>query len=274
MFKIATFNVNSVRARLEIVLDWLDKAQPDALCLQETKVQDAEFPVEAFEKAGWRVAFSGEKSYNGVAIVSKEKAMEVKAGFSSNGILPLTKKDNGKDAVATLPMDVARLIRAKFGKLHIVNTYVPQGRELDHPMYPYKLAWFGRLRELFEREYSPRKSVVWVGDLNVAPEPLDVDKPENKTQHVCYHEDVRKAFAETCAWGFVDVFRMKHPGERLYSFFDYRNPLGLKLNQGWRVDHILATKPLAKRARSCEIDLAPRRLPNASDHTVMWAEFD
>ena len=261
MFKIATFNVNSIRARLDIVLDWLETAAPDVLCLQETKVQDADFPVEAFEKAGWRVAFSGEKSYNGVAIVSKEKAVEVTAGFP---------RGDGKEA---LPTDAARLLRATFGKLHVVNTYVPQGRDLEHPMYPYKLAWFGRLRTLFEREYSPRKNVLWVGDLNVAPEPLDVDKPETKAQHVCYHEDVRKAFAETCAWGFTDVFRLKHPGERLYSFFDYRNPLGLKLNQGWRVDHILATRPLAKKVATCDIDLAPRRLLGASDHTVMWAEL-
>jgi len=259
MFKIATFNVNSVRMRLGIVLDWLGKAKPDVLCLQETKVQDADFPVEAFQKAGWNVVYSGEKSYNGVAIVSKQRAKEVKVGFSQD--------------TAAEPRDAARLIRATFGKIHVVNTYVPQGREIDNPMYQYKLAWFRRLRTMFEQEYSPRRNVIWVGDLNVAPEPLDVDKPENKTHHVCYHEDVRKAFWETCAWGFTDVFRLKHPGERLYSFFDYRNPRGLKLNQGWRVDHILATSSIAKKVHACDIDLAPRHLPNASDHTVVWAEI-
>jgi exodeoxyribonuclease-3 len=255
--KIATFNANSVRSRLDTILAWLSRHRPDVLCLQETKVQDGEFPALAFAEAGYRAVFRGEKTYNGVALVSKENPSAVRFGL-----------DDGK------PRDGARLVCAKVGPLHIVNTYVPQGRTLDDPMYRYKIEWFARLKRYFARHFTPRSKVVWVGDLNVAPEAIDIHNASEQEEHVCFHIDARRAFADTAAWGFVDVFRQHHPEPGQYSFFDYRTANAVSRNMGWRVDHILATRCLARRCTDCRIDLEPRRGERPSDHTVVVAEFD
>jgi exodeoxyribonuclease-3 len=172
------------------------------------------------------------------------------------------------------PPDEARLISATVGPLRVVNTYVPQGRELDHEMYAYKLTWFARLKGYFARHFTPRQRLVWVGDLNVAPAPMDVHNPEDQTNHVCYHEAVRQAFAETVSWGFVDVFRKHHPEPGQFTFFDYRMPRSVDQGLGWRVDHILATPPLAAKSSDCFIDLAPRRAEKPSDHTFLAVDFD
>ena len=255
--KIATFNANSIRSRLDAILAWLKAQCPDVLCVQETKVQDHEFPADPIRAAGYEVIFKGEKSYNGVAILSRKPAESVLHGL-----------DDGK------PADESRLIAASFGRVHVVNTYVPQGRELDNPMYAYKLEWFRRLRAFFDRHYSKRDLLVWAGDLNVAPEAIDVFGAERQAQHVCFHEDVRRAFADTVGWGFEDVFRRHHPEPGQFTFFDYRTPDAVGRGMGWRVDHILATPALAAKSKDCYIDLAPRRAPKASDHTFLVAEFD
>lgn len=255
--KIATFNANSIRSRLGAILGWLKANSPDVLCVQETKVQDRDFPLEPFRAAGYEVVFKGEKSYNGVAIISRKPASDARFGL-----------DDGK------PADESRLVAARFGSVHVINTYVPQGREIDNPMYAYKLEWFRRLRGFFERHYSKRDLLVWAGDLNVAPEAMDVFGAERQARHVCFHEDVRKAFADTVAWGFTDVFRRHHPEPGHFTFFDYRTPDAVGRGIGWRVDHLLATRPLADKSVSCEIDLAPRMAPRASDHTFLAAEFE
>ena len=254
--KVATFNANSVRSRLDIILSWLKVNQPDVLCLQETKVVDCDFPALAFAEAGYRVVYRGEKSYNGVALISREKPTSVRFGFDDGG-----------------PPDEARLVSAKVGPIHIVNTYVPQGREIDHPMYAYKLEWFRRLKAYFDRHFTPRSRLVWVGDLNVAPEAMDIHNAEEQEHHVCYHVDVRRAFADALEWGFVDVFRKHHPEPGQFSFFDYRTVNAVGRNMGWRVDHIVATNPLAARSTNAYIDLAPRRQPKSSDHTFVMAKF-
>lgn len=254
--KIATFNVNSIRSRLPIVIDWLNRNKPDILCLQETKVQDHEFPSTAFLNAGYQVAFRGEKSYNGVAIASLKKPAKVRFGF-----------DDG------LAADETRLILAQFGNIHVLNTYVPQGREIENAMYKYKLEWFKRLGRMFEKYFKPGDKIVWLGDLNVAPEAIDIYNAAEQENHVCYHVDVRKVFLKTREWGFVDVFRKYHPEAGQYSFFDYRTLNAVKRKMGWRVDHVLATAPLAATSKDCYIDLKPRLAPKASDHTVMVAEF-
>jgi len=253
--KIATFNANSIRARLDIVLGWLKQHKPDVLCLQETKAQDKDFPELAIRGAGYHAAFRGEKSYNGVAILTKEKPKKISFGLG------------GKEP------DETRLAYVNYRGLHIVNTYVPQGRGIDLPQYRYKLSWFRRLGAYFDAHFTPRQRVLWCGDLNVAPEAIDVHSPETKRQHVCYHEDVRNAFRRTFDWGFVDVFRKFHPDEAQYSFFDYRFKDSIRLNVGWRIDHILATKPLEKKAHACEIDIKPRLMQKPSDHTFVVAEF-
>ncbi len=255
--KIATFNANSIRSRLEIILRWLKEHQPDVLCVQETKVEDKDFPAPAFREAGYNVAFRGQKSYNGVALISREMPTGVSFGL-----------DDGGQA------DEPRLIRARVGPVQIVNTYVPQGRDLEHEMYAYKLEWFARLKRYFERHFTPRSKVAWVGDLNVAPLPMDVHNPEDQANHVCYHVDVRRAFEDVKAWGLEDVFRMHHPEPGQYTFFDYRVPGSVERKQGWRVDHILATPPLARKCTGSWIDLAPRLAEKPSDHTFLVAEFD
>ena len=163
--------------------------------------------------------------------------------------------------------------RARLGNITIVNTYVPQGRALDDAMYPYKLKWFRRLRKWFDRRFGPDDLVVWTGDLNVAATAIDVHHPEQHENHVCYHIDVRKAFAACCARGFVDVFRKHHPEPGQFTFFDYRTVNAVKRGLGWRVDYILASRALAAKSVDAHIDLAPRLGPKPSDHTFLAAEF-
>ena len=253
---IASFNVNSLRARLPTVIDWLNEKRPDVLCLQETKVQDADFPAEPFDEAGYNFVFAGQKSYNGVAILAKSRFADVQRGFEDE------------------PKDEARLIKAEINGLVIVNTYVPQGYMPESDKFQYKLEWFRRLRKLFEDNFKPDDPVLWLGDLNIAPEPIDVYDPEGLLGHVCFHPDVHKELKKVMEWGFVDVFRKhcKEPGQ--YTFWNYRPINAVKRNLGWRLDHIMATKALAEKCTACFIDKAPRILPRPSDHTPIIAEFD
>jgi len=254
--RIATFNVNSVRSRLDIVRGWLAGHKPDVFCMQETKVTDDQFPAAAFQEAGYRVSFKGQKSYNGVAI-----ATLAEPDFVSYGL------DDGFQA------DETRLICVRVDGVSVVNTYVPQGRAIDHEMYRYKLDWLVRLRAYFNRHFKSGDKVVWVGDMNVAPGNDDVHNPGEQAGHVCYHADVRNAFERVLTFGFTDVFRKHHPEPGQYTFFDYRVPDALERRMGWRVDHIMATKPLAVDSVACEIDLEPRRAQKPSDHTVLYADF-
>ncbi|HMO52054.1 MAG TPA: exodeoxyribonuclease III [Kiritimatiellia bacterium] len=254
--RIATYNVNSIRSRMDAVLQWLAEYRPDILCLQETKVQDVEFPELPLREAGYHLQFRGMKSYNGVAILSRSPPDAVTAGFDDGG-----------------PADEPRLLCARWGDLSVVNTYVPQGRAIDHEMFRYKIEWFRRLRAYFDRNFRPSEALVWVGDLNVAAQPIDVYNPEQRAQHVCYHADAREALAFCRAWGFEDVFRKFHPEGGHYTFFDYRTADSLARGWGWRIDYILASPAMAERATQCTIDLEPRKQPKASDHTVMYADF-
>jgi len=254
--KVASFNVNSLRARLPIVVRWLSEQGADVLCVQETKVQDADFPGDEFEAAGYRCAFKGQKSYNGVAIFSRAELRNVKYGFEEE------------------PRDEARLIRAEIGGIVFVNTYVPQGYLPESEKFQYKLEWFGRLRKYFEKNFKSSDPVLWAGDLNVAPEPIDVYDPDGLLGHVCFHPAVQEALRKVTEWGFVDVFR-KHCGRSgHYTFWDYRLANSFKRNLGWRLDHIMATRPLAQKSRACYIDRGPRLAERPSDHTPIVAEFD
>ena len=255
--KIATFNANSIRSRLEVLLAWVEANRVDILCVQETKVRDEEFPLEPLRNAGWSVLFRGEKSYNGVAILSRQPADESWAGFDDGG-----------------PADSTRLLAARFGKLTVLNTYVPQGREITHEKYLYKQEWFRRLKSLLDHRFQPGGLLLWCGDLNVAREPIDVHSPESHTDHVCYHADVRREFEACLRWGFVDVYRKFHPEAGRYSFFDYRTPRAVERGIGWRIDYLLASSALAARARGAFIDLQPRLALKASDHTFLVADFE
>ena len=254
--KIATFNANSIRARMSILVDWLETQQPDVVGVQETKVQDSDFPTEPIEAAGYQVVFKGQKSYNGVALISKKPAMDISFGFDT-----------------TEPADESRFLRATIGGITFVNTYVPQGREIDHEMYPYKLEWFNRLRDYFDRHFTPKDKVVWLGDINVARHPIDVYKPEKKKKHVCYHDDVRAAFEHCMDWGFVDVWREQNPEAVEFSFYDFRTPAAIDTGRGWRIDYVLASPPVAKKVSASYIDLEPRMKEKPSDHTFLVAEL-
>ncbi|MDI9571179.1 MAG: exodeoxyribonuclease III [Pseudomonadota bacterium] len=256
-FRIVTYNVNSLRSRLHILIPWLRRHRPEVICLQETKVGDDKFPREEFTALGYHVVFRGDRQYNGVAIASPMAPKAVRHGLEDGD-----------------PPDEDRLLRVDYPGFSVVNTYVPQGRDRDAPQFAYKLAWFARLRAYFERSFSPDEPLVWCGDLNVAPEAIDVHDPKRLRGHVCFTPEVWEAFARVKAWGFADIFRKHHPDEaRQYSFFDYRVPKAVERQLGWRVDHILATAPLAARSSDCWIDMEPRRAERPSDHTIVVAEF-
>ncbi len=256
MFRVATFNANSVRARLPIITTWLEINSPDLLAIQETKCQDHDFPASDFTSAGYHVVFKGEKSYNGVALVSRLQPSAVSFGLPDS------------------PHDEPRLIRARVGPIDVVNTYVPQGRAVDDPNFAYKLQWFARLRRLFETNYSPDAPLLWLGDLNVAPEPRDVYDPARLDGSVDFHPDERAALAGVLDWGLADVFRKHCDSDGEFTFWDYRIPNAVKRNLGWRLDHLLATAPLAAKSAASWIDRAPRLLTKPSDHTFLVADFD
>jgi len=256
--KIATFNANSVRVRLEQILAWLSHEAPDILCIQETKAQDHDFPSASFQAAGYHVVFRGRKSYAGVAIASREKPSDVVYGF-----------DDGGDP------DGARLIRASVAGVTVINTYVPQGRALDSEQFAYKLDWLKRFHRLIEDKYNPSQRLVWCGDFNVAPESIDVYDPAGLKNHVACHPLARESLEKIREWGFVDVYRRLHPGEAgHYTFWDYRFRKTLERNMGWRVDHIWATKLLADRTERAWIDVEARKAVRPSDHTLLVAEFN
>jgi exodeoxyribonuclease-3 len=256
--KIATFNANSVRIRIDQIVDWLSREQPDFLCLQETKVQDADFPAAAFRDAGYHVIFRGQKATAGVAVASREEPHAVAFGI-----------DDG------LEPDEARLIRLSASGITVINSYVPQGRSADSEYFIYKLDWMARFRKLLERHYLPEQRILWCGDLNVAPEPIDVHDPKALKDHVDFHPRARAALENVRAWGFEDVFRKIHPGEPgHYTYWDYRFAGTVERNIGWRVDHIWATSAVAGKATKAWIDVAARKVQRPSDHTFLIAEFD
>ncbi|MGI6782799.1 MAG: exodeoxyribonuclease III [Aminivibrio sp.] len=257
-FAIATFNVNSVRTRLPILQRWLAENPMDALCLQETKAVDEDFPEEAFKEMGYRCLYRGEKSYNGVAIITRDYLDGYVIGFG-----------DGEE-----PEGDTRLLRARIGDFCMVNTYIPQGKAIDHADYQYKHRFLDRLKAMFEREYDEDEKVVWLGDMNVAPTDIDVTSPERKRDHPCFAPDIQEHFEDVKSWGFNDLLRKYRPGPEEFSYFDYRVKNAMERNIGWRIDHILVTPALEKLAVDCYIDRTPRGWERPSDHTPVVAVFD
>lgn len=253
--KVASYNVNSIRVRLPLVLEWLRRSRPDVLAMQETKTPDDDFPRAAFEEIGYRCAFRGQKGYNGVALLATQEMADIEFG------LP------------TEPRDEPRLVKARIGEVTVVNTYIPQGTLPTSDRFEYKLEWFRRLLDYFRSSLQPTDFVLWVGDLNVAPLPIDVYDPVRLEGHVCYRPEVRRALERVMAWGLIDVFRMHCPEAGQYTYWDYRPGSPFKRNHGWRLDHIMATAPLAQRCVACYIDKGPRAADRPSDHTPIVAEF-
>jgi exodeoxyribonuclease-3 len=252
---VASFNVNSIRARLGILREWIKSASPDVLCLQETKVQDSDFPVREIEQMGFQVVYSGEKSYNGVAILSKHPLHEVSSGF-----------EDGSES--------ARLLSSKIRGITIINTYVPQGFHPFSDRFRYKLDWLQRLYSHVTDSFRPDMPVLWVGDFNIAPEPIDIYEPDLLGGNVGFHPDEHTALKRFRKWGFVDIFRLHNDREGEYTFWDYTIRNAVKKGMGWRIDHIWGSKALAEKSLGAWIDVNPRLLPRPSDHTPLLAEFD
>lgn len=256
-WKIATFNVNGLRTRLPVVLEWLKEHQPDLLCMQEIKCRNEDFPLEPFEALGYRATVRGQKSFNGVALLSRDAPEDVLPGF-----------DDGE------PDEEARMVAGRFRGVWVLNTYVPQGRDPEHPAFQQKLDFFRRVGRWVDARFSPRDALVWVGDLNVAPEEIDVFAPQRMEGKIGFHPAERAAFARVAEWGLVDLFRRRHPEEKAFSFWDYRIPGAFSKDLGWRLDFIMVTRPMEEACTECLIDGAPRGRPNPSDHAPVWAAFN
>jgi len=255
--RIATWNVNSLNARLPRVAEWLAEMQPDVVCLQETKLSDDAFPALTFRALGYDSVHHGYSQWNGVAVLSRVGIDDVVNGFP-----------DGDE-----PDRDARLIWATCGGVRVASMYVPNGRSLDDEHYRYKLGWLARLRRVLDTDCSPDRPLVLCGDYNIAPADDDVWDVRQfvDSTHVSVPE--RDAFRSLLEWGTVDVLRDRHPDEGLYTYWDYRAGSFHK-RMGMRIDHILASRSLAERLRFVFIDRNARKGTKPSDHTVLLAEFD
>ncbi|RMG55360.1 MAG: exodeoxyribonuclease III [Acidobacteria bacterium] len=254
--KIASWNVNSIRARLERLLHWLAEHQPDVVCLQELKVTEEQFPFEVLREAGYRAAVYGQKAYNGVAILARAELTDVQRGFG----------DEEEEAQA-------RLIAATVDGLRVLSAYVPNGAEVGSEKYAHKLRWLDRFKGyLKEYDLSGRPLVV-CGDFNIAPEARDVAHPDAWEGTVLFNPEMRAAFRELLDSGLIDTFRKHEDRGGFYSWWDYRR-LAFVRDDGLRIDHILATPPLADRCTAAWIDREARKGPKPSDHAPVIAVFD
>ncbi len=253
--KIATWNVNSLRVRLPQVLDWLKHHGPEVLALQETKLPDADFPEAELRAAGYHAVYTGQKTYNGVALLSRLPPETVERD-------PPGLNDPQK-----------RLIAASYGGLRVVNVYVPNGEALSSDKYVYKLGWLGTLRDYLAQALKRHPRLVLLGDFNVAPEDRDVHDPKVWEGAVLVSEPERQAFRALIALGLADAFRLTEQPPQSFSWWDYRMG-GFRRNHGLRIDHILLSAELTGRCRACAIDTQPRALERPSDHAPVLAELD
>jgi exodeoxyribonuclease III len=252
--KIASWNINSLRKRQDRLFAWLEQTRPDVVCLQETKCTDEQFPALALEAIGYHSAYHGEKSYNGVAILSKITPVDVRASLCDEVVDPQ-----------------ARVIAATVRHIRIFSIYAPNGQAVGSPAYHYKMKWFKRLRDCLTKEESP--DLVLGGDFNVAPEDADVHDPALWRGAIMCSEGERAAFQQLCEVGLLDTLRLHHKEAGLFSWWDYRM-LAFPKNRGLRIDAILASAALAKRCTSAGIDREMRKGKEPSDHAPIWAEFD
>ncbi|HSD60092.1 MAG TPA: exodeoxyribonuclease III [Burkholderiales bacterium] len=253
-FRLATWNVNSLKVRLPQVLDWLKGHAPDALCLQETKTEDGNFPKAEIEAAGYSVVFSGQKTYNGVAILSRNP---------------------GADALAAIPEfddPQKRVLAATFGGVRVINLYVPNGESVSSDKYRYKLAWLAALKAWLREELARHPKLAVVGDFNIAPDERDVHDPKLWEGQVLFSEPERSAFRDLLGLGLADAFRLFEQPEKSYTWWDYRMN-AFKRDLGLRIDHILLSSALASACTACAIDREPRKSERPSDHAPVVAEL-
>jgi len=252
--RIATWNVNSLKVRLPHVLDWLATNPVDVLCLQELKQEDSHFPQNELHQIGYQSVFSGQKTYNGVAILSKSAPTDILRGLPNFA-------DEQK-----------RLIAATIDGVRIVCVYIPNGQSIDSDKYPYKLSWLAALQEWLKGELVKHPRLALLGDYNIAPEDRDVYDPQAWAGNVLVSEAERDAFRALEQLGLRDSFRLFEQPEKSYSWWDYRM-MAFRRNMGLRIDHILLSPALAPDCISCTIDPAPRKLERPSDHAPVVAEI-
>lgn len=251
--KIAAWNVNSLKVRLPHVLEWLAANQPDVLCLQETKQEDKDFPAQVLKNAGYEALFAGQKTYNGVAILSKMPGTEIQVGIPG------------------FADPQQRVLAATVDGVRIVCVYVPNGQSVGSEKYEYKLRWLHALTEWLRGELAKYPQLALLGDYNIAPEDCDVHDPKAWEGQVLCSPAERAAYAELIALGMRDAFRLFEQEEKSFSWWDYRMA-AFRRNMGLRIDHILLSAALAPQCTACWIDKAPRKLERPSDHTPVVAE--
>lgn len=252
---IATWNVNSVLARMPLVIRWLDDVKPDVVCMQETKCTDDKFPTLVFQERGYQCQLFGQQSYNGVAILSRTPCEMRHRGYP------------GDDEAAQ-----SRLITSTVGDIQIVNVYIPNGQAVGSEKYQMKLAWMRRLREFFDEHYDATKPVLLCGDFNVAPEDRDVHDVRLWQGRIMFSEQERATLQHIKDWGFTDAFRLHEEAGGKFTWWDYRAG-AFRRNMGLRIDHMWVTEPLVSRSVRTWIDMEPRTWEKPSDHAPMLAEF-
>ena len=253
--KIATWNVNGIRARVDIVAEWIARKGPDVLCMQETKVVDDDFPFEELTRLGYVVKVSGQAGYNGVAIASRLPVSDVSTGLYDDP-----------------PEAERRVISATVGGVRVVNVYVPNGKSVELPSFPEKLRWLERLRVTLDTREDPTRDLFLCGDFNVAREERDVYDPIRMRGRLHFHPDEHRALARVLDFGLTDAYRALNEEGGRYSWWDYRGG-DFRNNRGLRIDYAFVTRSLGARLRAAEIDVEPRRLPKPSDHTPVLVEF-
>lgn len=252
--RLATWNVNSLKVRLPQVIDWLSINQPEILCLQETKLPNENFPQSEIAAIGYQCIFSGQRTYNGVAILSKQKGNEVVT------------------AIPGFTDEQKRIIAATYGDLRVISVYVPNGETVESEKYGYKLKWLPALNRWLQQELRDHKKLALLGDFNIAPEDRDVHDPKLWQGKVLCSEPERDAFRELLKLGFVDSFRLFEQAEKSYTWWDYRM-MAFRLNRGLRIDHILLSPELASSCLTCKIDKTIRKHERPSDHAPIVVEL-
>ena len=261
---IATWNVNSIRTRLSQIIDWINQTNPDILCLQETKVIDDSFPVEPFEKLGYSVEVYGQKSYNGVAIISKIKPENVKKGFYG-----CSESDQDIDIF----LDQKRVISADVSGIKIINVYVPNGSSLESYKFEYKINWLSCLATFLDLQEKKGELICLMGDFNIAPSNLDIHDPNKYEGGIMASEIERNALNNVLKERLIDSFRIFEKNTGHWSWWDYRNN-AYQLNKGWRIDHIYISKELSSKLKSCVIDSLPRANLRPSDHAPVMINLN
>ena len=261
---IATWNVNSVRTRLSQIINWINQVNPDILCLQETKVIDNDFPIKPFEELGYEVIAFGQKSYNGVAIISKIAPENVNKGFS--GYLENQNDINKFE-------DQKRLITADINGVKIINVYVPNGSSLHSEKFDYKINWLNCLSSFLDKQEKKNELICLLGDFNIAPSNKDIHNPQRYEGGIMASEIERNALNNVLKGRLIDSFRIYEKNTGHWSWWDYRNN-AYELNKGWRIDHIYISKALTSKLKSCVIDSNPRGNLQPSDHAPVMINLD